>query len=620
MALLLLTVSACQSRPTANPDPLPSPTPPSVGQAEQEPTATPLSAPVAEEEPSTTDSEVQVERPPDESMTLAPGATIRGDLRVGSGTLTDGTAFHAYEFTGEPGHFITITLASSEFDTYLLLVGPDGVALSTNDDANPKANTDSRLALALPQAGRYQLWVNTFEGAGGAYTLEMVEEDRTKAGGTLTADDPQQGWLLPGDPLTASGFYYDEWHMEMGSEPLLVWLESQEFDPYLHVEAPNGNLLIDNDDINFVAGDGNARVLLAPTEEVPAGTPLTLVVTFLGTHAIGGTYHLRAAPLPPVPTEQATLQVQPLVVRGPNGAGGPAITDEQIGALIEQASQTWQQCGITVTLAESGIRSVEVAPELAEQVTVGEGEWTEDEFTLQSHPARPPYDSRLITAYFVKTIDGGERYGVAYPSTRFPASRSGVMMLTEAAVLVPEQANIFAHEIGHLLGLEHPNDITGDGDPWNDTPTNLMRTDQPGTEVTPLQCLTARGDPHYLATADGAPLTPPDFQHQDRVLLPGERIVDTLSTQNAMEGGTLLDVFYFYGRKGETVRLTLTATGFDPVLLVDGPDGQRLAEDDDSGGGTAADLTLTLPADGDYSVGVTGYQWGTGRYELVRVE
>jgi len=56
------------------------------------------------------------------------------------------------------------------------------------------------------------------------------------------------------------------------------------------------------------------------------------------------------------------------------------------------------------------------------------------------------------------------------------------------------------------------------------------------------------------------------------------------------------------GAAGETLNLTLTSPVFDVYLFVFDSDGNVLAEDDDSAGGTDAKLTVTLPADGDYLV------------------
>jgi hypothetical protein len=69
--------------------------------------------------------------------------------------------------------------------------------------------------------------------------------------------------------------------------------------------------------------------------------------------------------------------------------------------------------------------------------------------------------------------------------------------------------------------------------------------------------------------------------------------------------------FYpFQGAAGERIRLRVTAqpgSALDSVAAVLGPEGQVLAEDDDSGGNLNPYLEVTLPADGTYTVRINGY-------------
>ncbi len=77
--------------------------------------------------------------------------------------------------------------------------------------------------------------------------------------------------------------------------------------------------------------------------------------------------------------------------------------------------------------------------------------------------------------------------------------------------------------------------------------------------------------------------------------------------------------FYpFQGRAGQTVRLRAAApTGsrLDPVAALLGPDGMVVAEGDDIPGSLDAEIIFTIPADGTYTVRVSGYLSG-GPFEL----
>jgi hypothetical protein len=69
--------------------------------------------------------------------------------------------------------------------------------------------------------------------------------------------------------------------------------------------------------------------------------------------------------------------------------------------------------------------------------------------------------------------------------------------------------------------------------------------------------------------------------------------------------------FYpFQGLAGDRIRLRVIAqpgTALDSVAALLGPDGQVIAEDDDSGGNLNPYLEVTLPADGTYTARVNGY-------------
>jgi hypothetical protein len=108
-----------------------------------------------------------------------------------------------------------------------------------------------------------------------------------------------------------------------------------------------------------------------------------------------------------------------------------------------------------------------------------------------------------------------------------------------------------------------------------------------------------------------APSAPP--------LAMGDRIAGELTPNDAQRRtGKFQDVYEFRGRRGERVELRLGSEAFDSYLLVTGPEGFSLSNDDAPGGGTLdSRLTLELPADGAYSIVVTTFRPGeTGAYRL----
>ncbi|MEO0455442.1 MAG: PPC domain-containing protein [Cyanobacteria bacterium P01_A01_bin.114] len=97
----------------------------------------------------------------------------QGQLEVNDNRLDDDSLYDLYRFTGDPDQQVTITLASSEFDTYLFLVDPNGDKLAENDDI--EGSTNSSLTVNLPTAGEYMIVANSYNPFGrGAYTLTVT--------------------------------------------------------------------------------------------------------------------------------------------------------------------------------------------------------------------------------------------------------------------------------------------------------------------------------------------------------------------------------------------------------------------------------------------------------------
>ena len=96
--------------------------------------------------------------------TLGPGAPV---------LQSDGSFYREHTFQGSAGQTITVSLESSDFDTYLMVLDSNEQLLGQNDDISAN-NTNSSLTLTLPATGTYRVIANTFDHTGnGQYTLEV---------------------------------------------------------------------------------------------------------------------------------------------------------------------------------------------------------------------------------------------------------------------------------------------------------------------------------------------------------------------------------------------------------------------------------------------------------------
>lgn len=77
----------------------------------------------------------------------------------------------SYSFEGEMGQIMTIELRSEEFDPMLVLKGPDGQVLTSNDDYGSTLN--STIVIELKESGTYSVVASSFSGLGGSYQIEV---------------------------------------------------------------------------------------------------------------------------------------------------------------------------------------------------------------------------------------------------------------------------------------------------------------------------------------------------------------------------------------------------------------------------------------------------------------
>lgn len=105
-----------------------------------------------------------------------------------------------------------------------------------------------------------------------------------------------------------------------------------------------------------------------------------------------------------------------------------------------------------------------------------------------------------------------------------------------------------------------------------------------------------------------------------RTIRPGQTVQGELRRgDDTLDSGEYSDAWTFQVRAGETYEVTLSASAFDPYLLVRGPGGLSEDNDDDPSARGSRDsrIRFTAPAAGEVEIGATSYEPGeTGAYRL----
>jgi len=234
------------------------------------------------------------------NATIEIGGEFQGEFSA-SDYLSEGRRVKAFAFEGAQGAPVTIDLISDDFDSYLYLLGPDGVELETDDDSGGACH--ARIATFLPSGGRFTVIAASLSGAVGAFTLrtddqqhpvidgdcggdEFVNDDLLtlltglEPMGTLGVGDEVSGSLEAGATQMFDGSYLNAYRLSgTAGETVVVDLMSRAFDTLLFVLNPAGDNYTSDDDSG---GACNSRMEITLEAE-----PHLLIVNSLGAGATG---------------------------------------------------------------------------------------------------------------------------------------------------------------------------------------------------------------------------------------------------------------------------------------------------------------------------------------------
>lgn len=239
---------------------------------------------------------------------IAVGQSIGGELTPNDAQRRSGKYEDVYVLPGRQGGRIDLRLSSTQFDSYLVVTGPEGFSLANDDAEDGGESLDSRLVLEFPADGAYRVAVTTFRpGETGSYRLQaaapgpdvavtMPERAQPIAiGATVT------GRLEQGDGRLASGEFSDRYRFTARrGQRIRAELTAGKVDTYLMLRHPDGSQ--DDNDDSLLDGqpstDSRIDTVLAEDGEY------VLVVTSYEPGETGE-YRLTLAPSPGLPRQAA---------------------------------------------------------------------------------------------------------------------------------------------------------------------------------------------------------------------------------------------------------------------------------------------------------------------------
>jgi len=196
---------------------------------------------------------------------IRPGQTVNGSFSAKDARMDDGSHYRCYVVQTEAGQAYTVTMRSSDFDTYLMAgAGTDCDETSVTNDDGPDMGTDSQLRF-ISNGGNWIIRANTLsEGETGSFRRTVSEGQRLRPTTQIvpiSVGESRQGRLEFSDRQADDGSFYDCYALNIGNRGnVSIRMDSAQFDAYLSLhEGPqcDGESLAADDD----SGGGTSAMI-----------------------------------------------------------------------------------------------------------------------------------------------------------------------------------------------------------------------------------------------------------------------------------------------------------------------------------------------------------------------
>lgn len=205
---------------------------------------------------------------------IALGQTVDGEITA-DGSVFRGDHVEIYDLTLSRTTSVAISLKSDEIDAFLTLIAADGAEY---DDDDGGAGTDSLLRIPDLAPGTHRIYASSYGGRShGGFQLSVEEYVPGPRAESVRANRMEPGVEYQG-AITDSSPVYDgnlvevfEFVARAGARTT-VTLRSSDFDAYLYVVTPNGDVIADDDSGGFTDAQVDIVRATAGTHRVYAGS------------------------------------------------------------------------------------------------------------------------------------------------------------------------------------------------------------------------------------------------------------------------------------------------------------------------------------------------------------
>lgn len=295
--------------------------------------------------------------------TLRPGQTVQGRIARNDPAFHEGGRFKVYQFRGQPGVRYVATLASQDFDAFLVVgrtVGGVTDYMFTDDDGG--SETNARIRFQVPAAGTYLLIAQSLGEEGtGAFTLALdsvrvrratVRDARVgeTVRGELTEDDADYADVGDGTIEEGVGGFYDLYRIQARQgQRLRIRMDMEEF----FTDVAVGTM--ENGQFQILEAPMSAVDTVAVTQS--AGESMVFRVPEDGEYyvragafgEVTGEYTLRIEDRTNVPAPRATPIRRGQTITGALASGDPELDDGRLHDPYSYTGRAGERIRIAVS-------------------------------------------------------------------------------------------------------------------------------------------------------------------------------------------------------------------------------------------------------------------------------